>query len=98
MDLITIILGLCTAMWFIIDRFKELFGWGNLKYGAYITIALSALMAFTLAFTFDLDIVYAVGWWKQITTMGIVMTALSMMGGSSLVSKIAGLITAKKDA
>ena len=97
MDMITLIIFMCSIMWFVIDRFNELINWKDLEYGKWITLGVSAVFAFTLVYSFKLDIILALGAWEVTTTVGMVITGLALMGGSSLINKIAGLITVKKD-
>lgn len=86
MEMLTLIVALSTIMWYIIDRFKEL--WGSLKYGKYITIGVSAIFAFSLCFGFGLDIIFALGLVGGVSVIGIILTALCLMGGSSAISEI----------
>ena len=90
MSMIAIIVALSAIMWYIIDNLKEKI-WGGTKYSSYITIAISALGAFALAFGYNLDIIYALGFVDTITTIGKVITALAMMSGSAVVSEIVEL-------
>lgn len=94
MEMLALILALSTIMWYIIDRFKEL--WSGLKYGKYITIALSALFAFSLAFGFGLDLIFGLGLVAAKSVMGTILTAFSLMGGSSGVSEIIGAVKKKQ--
>ena len=73
-------------MWYIIDRFKEM--WEGTKYGKYITMAVSAVFAFAIAFGFGVDIILALGLVQESSTIGTVITALALMSGSSAVSEI----------
>lgn len=86
MEMLTLIVALSTIMWYIIDRFKEL--WGSLKYGKYITIGISAIFAFSLCFGFGLDIIFALGLVGGVSVIGTILTALCLMGGSSAISEI----------
>ncbi len=72
-------------MWYIIDRFKPL--WEGRKYGKYITIAVSALFAFALSFGYGLDIMAALDIVAHTGILGTVLTALTLMGGSSAVAE-----------
>lgn len=87
MDSITLILALCTVMWYLIDNLKENI-WAGLPYSNYITIAVSGVCSFILSFSYNLDLVYALGIVANSSVLGQVITALSMMGGSALVSEI----------
>ena len=97
MNMITLIIFMCGMMWFVIDRFNELLNWKELEYGKWITFGVSAAFATILTYTFQLDIIYALGAGEASTVVGMVITGLALMGGSSLVNKIAGLVTAKRD-
>jgi hypothetical protein len=84
--MIALILALSVIMWYVIDRFKEL--WQELKHSKYITVAVSGALAFIIAFAFSLDLIAALGLYELTTTVGIVLTALILMSGSSAVSEI----------
>lgn len=90
MDMLALILGASVIMWYVIDRFKEL--WSGLSFGKYLTILLSAIFAFGLTFGFDLDLFYAVGLTEQASLVGVIATGLSLMSGSSAISEIIGRI------
>lgn len=86
MEMLTLIISLSIIMWYIIDRFKEM--WEGTKYGKYITMAVSAVFAFAIAFGFGTDIILALGLVQEGSTIGTVITALALMSGSSAVSEI----------
>ena len=86
MEMLTLIISLSIIMWYIIDRFKGM--WETVKYGKYITIAVSAVFAFAMSFGFNLDIIFALGLVETGSEIGTVITALALMSGSSAVSEI----------
>ncbi len=86
MEMLQIIIVVSIIMWYIIDRFKSM--WEGRKYGKYITIALSALFAFALSFGYHLDIMAALGVVPDTGALGTVLTALTLMGGSSAVAEL----------
>lgn len=86
MEMLTLIISLSIIMWYIIDRFKEM--WEGTKYGKYITMAVSAVFAFAIAFGFGVDIILALGLVQESSTIGTVITALALMSGSSAVSEV----------
>lgn len=86
MEMLTLIISLSIIMWYIIDRFKEM--WEGTKYGKYITMAVSAVFAFAISFGFDVDIILALGLVQEGSVIGTVITALALMSGSSAVSEI----------
>lgn len=86
MDMLQVIILASIIMWYIIDRIKPL--WEGLKHGKYITIALSALFAFALSFGYKLDIMAALGVVPDTGPLGTVLTALTLMGGSSAVAEL----------
>ena len=94
MSMIAIILALSAIMWYIIDNLKDKI-WGGKSYSSYITIAVSAIIAFGLAFGYGLDIIYALGLAEIVTIFGKVLTALAMMSGSAAVSELIELFRAK---
>lgn len=94
MDSLTLILTMCTVLWYAIDNLKENI-WGGLAYSNYITIAVAAIGSFALSFGYNLDLLCAVGLVTDISTLGKIITALSMMGGSALVSEIVEMFRKK---
>lgn len=86
MEMLTLIISLSIIMWYIIDRFKEM--WEGTKYGKYITMAVSAVFAFAISFGFGVDIILALGLVQGGSVIGTVITALALMSGSSAVSEI----------
>jgi hypothetical protein len=86
MEMLTLIISLSIIMWYIIDRFKEM--WEGTKYGKYITMAVSAVFAFVISFGFGVDIILALGLVQEGSVIGTVITALALMSGSSAVSEI----------
>lgn len=94
MDSLTLIMILCTVMWYVIDNLKDNI-WGGLVYSNYITIGVSAIGSFALSFGYSLDLLNALGLVPQVSPLGQVITALTMMGGSALVSEIVEKLRAK---
>ncbi len=92
MEMLQIIIVVSIVMWYIIDRFKPL--WEDWQYGKYVTIAVSAVFAFALAFGYRLDLMNALGVAPvggavaENSGLGTVLTALTLMGGSSAVSEL----------
>lgn len=87
MDSLTLIVSMCAIMWYLIDNLKENI-WGGLPYSRYITIAVAAVGSLAISFGLHLDLVNALGLVDEVTVVGQVITALSMMGGSALVSEV----------
>ena len=81
-----LIVALSTVLWYLIDRFKEL--WANFEYGKYITIVISAIGSFALTFCFNLDILNALELVPEITVAGRIVTGFLLMSGSSAISEI----------
>jgi len=94
MDSLTLIMVLCTVMWYVIDNLKDNI-WGGLSYSNYITIGASAISSFALSFGYSLDLLNALGLVPQVSPLGQVITALTMMGGSALVSEVVDKLRAK---
>ena len=86
MEMLTLIISLSIIMWYIIDRFKGM--WEGAKYGKYVTIAVSAIFAFAMYFGFNVDIMLALGLVETSSEIGTVITALTLMSGSSAVAEI----------
>ena len=86
MDALALIIALSAVLWYCVDRFKPM--WENVSWGKYITIAVAALGSFGLVFSFNLDIIAALGLVSEMTIAGNIITALVLMSGSSAISEI----------
>lgn len=86
MKMLELIIAVSVIMWYIIDRFKPL--WGSLAYGKYVTIAVSAVFAFAMCFGYHLDLMAALGIVPQASILGTILTGLTLMGGSSAVAEL----------
>ena len=87
MEILTLIIALSSVMWYIIQRGKDEL-WGKLSYGKWITIAVSAVAAFGLTLSFNLDIIYACGLVENMTMAGQILTGFTLMSGSSAVAEV----------
>ena len=92
MDALALIIALSAVLWYCVDRFKPM--WESVSWGKYITIAVAALGSFGLVFSFNLDIVTALGLVSEMTIAGNIITALVLMSGSSAISEIISKIKA----
>lgn len=90
MDMLFLVGALSIIIWYIIDRFKEL--WTELPYSKYITIGAAAILSFLVVFCFGIDILVAFGLFTEASIMGEILTALIFMSGSSAVSELVQLI------
>lgn len=88
MDMLSLIMLLSAVMWYLIDRAKE--HWSKLSWGKWITIGCSAALSFAISFGYKLDLIYALGAVGESSVLGTVITALSLMGGSSGIAEIIG--------
>lgn len=95
MDMLFLVGALSIIIWYIIDRFKEL--WAELPYGKYITIGIAAVLSFLVVFCFGIDILVAFGLFAEVSIMGEILTALIFMSGSSAVSELVQLIKNTSD-
>ena len=86
MSMLTLIIALSTFMWYVIDKFKDL--WSGFNYSKYVTIAVSAICAFGLTFGFGLDIIYALNLMQEPCVAGMIVTAFTLMSGSAAVAEI----------
>lgn len=86
MEMLSLILALSAVLWFLVDRFKPL--WEGLSFGKYITLLVAGIGAFTLVFSFNLDLILACGLVEATTIAGKIMTGLVLMSGSSAVAEI----------
>lgn len=87
MDMLVLILALSTVMWYCINRAKEEL-WGQLAYGKWITIGVSAIAGFCLAFAYNLDIIQACGLVEEVSLAGKILTGFTLMSGASAVSEV----------
>lgn len=95
MNMLFLVGALSIIIWYIIDRFKEL--WTGLPYGKYITIGVAAILSFLVVFCFGIDILVAFGLFTEVSVMGEVLTALIFMSGSSAVAELVQLIKNTSD-
>ena len=95
MDMLFLVGALSIIIWYIIDRFKEL--WTGLPYGKYITIGVAAILSFLVVFCFGIDILVAFGLFAEVSIMGEILTALIFMSGSSAVAELVQLIKNTSD-
>lgn len=95
MDMLFLVGALSIIIWYIIDRFKEL--WTELSCGKYITIGVAAILSFLVVFCFGIDILVAFGLFTEVSIMGEILTALIFMSGSSAVSELVQLIKNTSD-
>ena len=95
MKLLEIIIILCTIMWYIIDRIKPT--WEGVKAGKYITTAAAAVLAAVICIGYKLDIVCALGIVDEPGVIGIGLTVLLLMGGSSAVAELIARIKGRTE-
>jgi len=86
MEALGIIIACSTIIWYVVDRFREL--WDGLKYGKYVTMAIVAILGIIAVVTFNLDILTATGIVTDVTVFGQICTVLLLMGGSSCIAEI----------
>lgn len=87
MNLLTLIIALSAILWYLIERGKVSL-WSGLSWGKWITIGCAAIGGFVLSFGFGLDLLYACELTEAPTTLGTVLTALTLMSGSSGISEV----------
>lgn len=90
----TQILSFSLIIWILIDRFKQM--WGGSKFKSYITSAIALLMGGAVAVVYQLDIIVALGLSDVASPLGIIFTALALMGGSSCIAEIMERISGQK--
>ena len=86
MSMIYLVLAFSGVLWFLIDRFKPL--WSDVSFGKYVTLGVSAVGSFALSFGFNLDLIQGFGLTEAISPLGIILTALVIMSGSSATAEI----------
>ncbi len=90
----TQILSFSLIIWILIDRFKPM--WEGSKFKSYITSAIALLMGGAVAIVYQLDIIVALGLSDVASPLGIIFTALALMGGSSCIAEIMERISGAK--
>ncbi|MBR3295538.1 MAG: hypothetical protein IKI62_04765, partial [Clostridia bacterium] len=90
----TQILSFSLIIWILIDRFKGL--WENCRFKSYITSAVALVLGVAVAVFYKLDIVVALGLADVVSPLGIMFTALALMGGSSCVAEIMERVSGQK--
>lgn len=93
---LTLLLALSATMWYLINRGKEEI-WGALSFSKWITIGVSAIFAFALTFFFGLDVLTCCGLYKEVTIAGEIITAFTLMSGSSAISEVIERIQGQKE-
>lgn len=86
MDVLALIIALSGIMWYLLDKFKQI--WANVSWGKWITIAVAAIAGFGLTFAFGLDILFACGLIESVSIAGQIVTGFVLMSGSSAVAEI----------
>jgi hypothetical protein len=90
----TQILSFSLIIWILIDRFKPL--WEDCSIKSIITSGVALLLGGAVAVVYQLDIVVALGLSDVVSPLGMILTALALMGGSSCVAEIMEKISGKK--
>ena len=90
MGSIALILALSAIIWYVIDRFKAT--WEDYSWGKYVTSAVAGALGAAVVFSYNLDLVQAMGIVPEATIVGQVLTILSLMCGSSAISEIVSRI------
>ena len=89
MDMLTLLLALSGIMWYLIGRAKSEI-WGQFSFSRWCTIGAAAILGFAITFCFDIDLLYACKLVSEPSIMGKILTALTLMSGSSAISEIMG--------
>lgn len=92
---LTLLLALSATMWYLINRGKEEI-WGALSFSKWITIGVSAIFAFALTFFFGLDVLACCDL-TEVTIAGEIITAFTLMSGSSAISEVIEKIQGQKE-
>ena len=95
MDMLALILALSAMVWYIVDNAKTI--WANVSWHKYITIAVVAVLAAAVVFTFGLDLIVALSLTAEVTIVGQILTVLVIMSGSSAVAEVIERISGKKN-
>lgn len=87
MNMLALLLAVSAIEWYVIDNLKNKV-WGNLSFGSYITILVSLVASFALAFSFELDVLVAVGLMAEVSKAGIILTGFILSSGSSAIAEL----------
>lgn len=87
MNMLTLLLTISAIEWYVIENLKKNV-WGNFSWGHYVTIIVSLVASFALAFSFQLDILVAVGIVETASKAGIMLTGLVLSSGSSALAEL----------
>ena len=90
----TQILSFSLIIWILIDRFKPL--WEDCSLKSIITSGIALLLGGAVSIVYQLDIVVALGLSDVVSPLGMILTSLALMGGSSCVAEIMEMISGKK--
>lgn len=82
----TQILSFSLIIWILIDRFKPL--WEDCSLKSIITSGIALILGGAVSIVYQLDIVVALGLSDVVSPLGMILTALALMGGSSCVAEI----------
>ena len=93
MNSIALILALSAIIWYMIDRFKII--WSDCSWGKHITTLVAGALSAAVVFSYELDLIFAMGMVQEISITGQVLTILTLMSGSSAVSEIIARIKSK---
>ena len=86
MSSLVLILALSAIIWYVIDRFKEI--WDVLPFGKYITTLVAGILGAAVTFGYDLDLIHAAGLCPEMSIIGQIITILAFMCGSSAINEI----------
>lgn len=90
MEMLTLTLALSFIMWYLIDKVKEF--WAEVEWGKYVTTGVSAIAAFAITFSFNLDLINGLMLTDTMTLAGQILTGFTLMSGSSAVAEVIGRI------
>ena len=90
MSSIALILALSAIIWYVIDRFKS--AWMDYSWGKYVTTGIACVLGCAVVFSYNLDLVQALGIVEEASFVGQLLTILSLMCGSSAISEIVSRI------
>lgn len=80
-------------LWFCIDRIKFL--WDSYSWGKYVTLGLSVGIGELLAFGFNLDFIYTMELFSEVTIIGKIFTGIILSAGASPIAELVASLKAK---
>lgn len=87
MNMLALLLAISAIEWYVIENLKANI-WGSFSWGHYVTVVISLVASFALAFSLGLDILVAVGLMEAVSKAGMILTGFVLSSGSSAIAEL----------